>query len=123
MKSAEGDAPAVQATVRTRPWTRLSPAAQAEVIRKYSNGSATSTALADEFKVAKSTILRILRENNVVVRRQPLTGKQVTQATKLYESGLSLSKVANQMAVNQETMRVAILAAGVKLRPPTGGRR
>lgn len=89
-------------------------------MRRYSNGE-TSTALAEDFKVAKSTILRILRENSVVARRQPLTGKQVTLAKRLYESGLSLSQVAEQMFVNQETMRVAIIKAGVKLRSPTRG--
>lgn len=100
----------------------MSPAAQAEIVRKYSEGAATSTALAEEFKVAKSTILRILRENSVVVRRQPLSGKQVTEAKRLYKSGLSLSEVAEQMSINQETMRVAIINAGVELGPPTGGR-
>ncbi len=56
----------------------------------------------------------------MVVRRQPLTGTQVTQVKRLYRSGLSLSEVAEQMSINQETMRIAIIAAGVKLRPPTG---
>jgi hypothetical protein len=63
-----GEAPPVVQTSRTRPWTRLSPDAQVEVVRRYSSGE-TSTALAEDFKVAKSTILRILRENSVVVRR------------------------------------------------------
>ncbi|WP_454116475.1 helix-turn-helix domain-containing protein [Microbacterium aurum] len=117
-----GEAPLVVRTSRTRPWTRLSPDAQSEVVRRYSSGE-TSTALAEDFKVAKSTILRILRENSVVVRRQPLTGKQVSMAKRLYESGLSLSEVADQMFVNQETMRGAIVNAGVELRPPTGGRK
>lgn len=106
-----------------RPWTRLSPGDQAEVVRRYSEDAATSTALAVEFKVAKSTILRILRENNVVVRRQSLTVEQVTGARRLYVSGLSLSEVAAQISVNQETMRVAIINAGVELRSPTGGRK
>lgn len=116
-----GEAPPVTLNGRSRPWTRLSLDAQAEVVRRYTNNE-TSTALALDFNVAKSTILRILRENSVVVRRQPLTGKQVTMAKRLYESGLSLSEVADQMFVNQETMRVAIIHAGVELRPPTGGR-
>ena len=54
--------------------------------------------------------------------RQPLTVKQVTQAKRLYESGLWLSEVAEQMFVNQETMRVAIIKAGVLLRASSGGR-
>ena len=89
------------------------------MVARYGNGE-TSTALAEEYGVAKSTILRILRDARVVVRRQSLTAEQVSAATRLYESGLSLSQVAQRLDVNQETMRVAIIAAGVTLRPPTG---
>ena len=91
------------------------------VVARYRNGE-TSTVLADEFGVAKSTVLRILRDAHVVVRRQPMTPDQVGQAATLYESGLSLSHVARQLEVNQETMRVAILKAGVVLREPTKAR-
>lgn len=55
----------------------------------------------------------------VAVRRQPLTPEQVSEAVRLYESGLSLSEVAERLQVNQETMRMAILKAGVTLRPAT----
>lgn len=54
------------------------------------------------------------------MRRQPLSSEQVSEAARLYASGLSLSQVAERLAVNQETMRVAILDAGIRLRPPTG---
>jgi transposase-like protein len=97
---------------------RLSAEQQATVVARYSSGE-TSTVLADEYGVAKSTILRILRESRVVVRRQSLTAEQVSEAADLYESGLSLSQVAKRLDVNQETMRVAILKAGVILREPT----
>ena len=83
-------------------------------------GGATSTTLAVEYGVAKSTILGILRANSVVVRRQPMTTEQVVDAARLYQSGRSLSQVASALKVNQETMRIAVLKAGVKLRPPTG---
>ncbi|MBT9605899.1 hypothetical protein [Microbacterium sp.] len=79
-----------------------------------------TTALAQAYGVAKSTILGILRTNSVVVRRQPLTPEQVSEAARLYESGLSLSEAAERLSVNQETMRLAIIAAGTNLRPPTG---
>lgn len=102
-----------------RKWTKLSDEARVAVVERYESGE-TSTALAEAYGVAKSTILGILRTNNVVVRRQPLTAEQVSEAAKLYESGLSLSQVAAQLNVNQETMRVAIIAAGVALRPATG---
>lgn len=88
------------------------------MVTRYSSG-VTSTALAEDYGVAKSTILRILREARVVVRRQPLTHDQVGEAARLYESGLSLSQVAKRLDVNQETMRTAILKVGVVLREPT----
>lgn len=102
-----------------RGWNRLNAEQQAAVVTRYSNG-ATSTALAEEYGVAKSTILRILREARVVVRRQPMTPEQVNEAAQLYEAGLSLSQVAKRLDVNQETMRTAILKAGVQIRPATG---
>lgn len=101
-----------------RGWNRLSAEQQAAVVTRYSSG-VTSTALAEDYGVAKSTILRILREARVVVRRQPLTHDQVGEAARLYESGLSLSQVAKRLDVNQETMRTAILTVGVVLREPT----
>lgn len=101
-----------------RKWTKLSDEARAEVVDRYEAGE-TSTALAEAYGVAKSTILGILRANSVVVRRQPLTPEQVREAVRLYESGLSLSQVAERLRVNQETMRMALLSQGSKLRPPT----
>lgn len=100
-----------------RPWTRLSDEAGADVAARYGAGE-TTTALAKAFGVAKSTIISILREYNVVVRRQPLTAEQVGEAARLYESDLSLSQAAAELKVNQEAMRVAIIASGTALRPP-----
>ena len=102
-----------------RGWNRLNAHQRAEVASRYESGDST-TQLANDYGVAKSTIIGILREKSVAVRRQPLTPEQVSEAARLYESGLSLSQVATKVRVNQETMRVAIVAAGVALRPPTG---
>lgn len=85
---------------------------------RYESGAIT-TQLARDYGVAKSTIIGILWDKNVVVRRQPLTPEQVSEAAHFYEDGLSLSQVATQLGVNQETMRVAIIKAGVALREPT----
>lgn len=108
-----------ETTASRRKWTRLSDEARVAVIERYEAGE-TSTALAEAYGVAKSTILGILRANSVVVRRQPLTPEQVSEATRLYNSGLSLSQVAGRLRVNQETMRVALLRSGLALRLPTG---
>ncbi|MDR6200725.1 DNA-directed RNA polymerase specialized sigma24 family protein [Microbacterium sp. SORGH_AS428] len=102
-----------------RRWSRLSSSARAAVVVRYEAGE-TSTSLAAEFGVAKSTILGILRDANVVMRRQPLTSEQVDRARELYESGLSLSQVAAQLTLKQDTIRLALKAASVRLRPATG---
>lgn len=52
-----------------------------------------------------------------------MTPEQVSEAARLYESGRSLSQVAAELGVRQETMRVAIIKAGVELRPPTQATR
>lgn len=108
-----------ETTATRRKWTRLSDEARAAVIERYEAGE-TTTALAQAYGVAKSTILGIVRANSVVLRRQPLTAKQVSEAARLYNSGLSLSQVAERLKVNQETMRVAIMGSGVTIRPATG---
>lgn len=114
-----GDAAAPQLPRVRRSWIRLSDEARHDVVSRYEAGE-TSTALANEYRVAKSTILGILRANNVVVRRQSLEPAVVTEAARLYESGLSLSQVAARLEINQETMRVAIIRTGVTVRPACG---
>lgn len=104
-----------------RGWNRLSDEQRAEVARCYEAGD-TTTQLAKVYGVAKSTIIGILRERIVVVRRQPLTPENVSEAKRLYESGLSLSQTAERLSVNQETMRMAIIRVGVALREPTGAK-
>lgn len=102
-----------------RKWTRLSSEARAEVVQRYESGEPT-TALAKSFKVSKSTILGILTTANVKMRRQPLTSKEVREATRLYEQGFSLSQIVDRMGLKQDTIRLALKVAGVKLRPPNG---
>ncbi len=116
---AKGDLSILPALRTRRSWTSLSDAARREVSARYEAGE-TSTALAAEYAVAKSTILGILRSKSVVVRRQRLEQDVVGEAARLYESGLSLSQVATTLKVNQETMRLAIIASGVELRPASG---
>lgn len=105
-----------------RGWNRLRDDQRVAVASRYEAG-ATTTQLANEYGVAKSTIIGILRSAQVVVRRQSLTPEQVSEAARLYRKGLSLSQVATQLGVNQETMRVAVIRAGVALREPTKAKR
>lgn len=119
---SSGDRPAsTTAPKPRRKWTRLTLEQRQEVVDRYEAGEHTTT-LAKSYGVAKSTIIKVLRDNNVQMRRQAMTPEQTTEAVRLYiDEELSLSQVAERLGVVQETMRLAILEAGVKLRPATGG--
>lgn len=115
--SAGLQAPATSTTSQSAP-SGATAASASFRSRTISNGSCQVRS--SSTSTTKSTILRILREARVVARRQPMTPEQVNEAAKLYEAGLSLSQVAKRLDVNQETMRTAILKAGVQNRPATG---
>jgi hypothetical protein len=67
--------------------------------------------------ISKAGILKLLAEAGVSMRRQPLTPEQVREATELYRSGLSLAKVSAQLALPHESIRRALIDAGVRMRP------
>ncbi len=91
------------------------------MVDRYRAGEHTTT-IAKSFDVAKSTIIKVLRDNDVPMRRQAMTPEQVTEGVQLYvDEELSLSHVAERLGVVQETMRLALLDVGVTLRPKTGG--
>jgi transposase-like protein len=117
-----GDRPASASTPKPRrKWTRLTPEQRQDVVDRYRAGEHTTT-IAKSFDVAKSTIIKVLRDNDVPMRRQAMTPEQVTEGVQLYvDEELSLSHVAERLGVVQETMRLALLDVGVTLRPKTGG--
>lgn len=82
-----------------RKWTRLSREQREEIITRYRAGE-PSTVLTVAFNVAKVTITNMLRDNNVVIRRQPLSADQVVQAVGRYASGESLARIGSALAVS-----------------------
>lgn len=99
---------------------RLTAATRAEIAAQYAAGK-SSLALAKEYNIAKATVLGILRDHRVVVRKQKsLTPKQVARAVKLYEAGQSLERIARPLDVSASTVRNALLAAGHQTRPRVG---
>lgn len=99
---------------------RLSAAKRSEIAEQYASGK-SSLELAKEYGIGKATVLGILRQHNVVVRRrEPLKPEQVTQAAQLYEGGQSLEQIAKPLGISAGTIRNALLAAGFKTRPRIG---
>ncbi len=90
-------------------------------MRRYVAGE-TAKALADEFGIARNSVLNLLREHNIVVRRQPPTVDQRVAFVTEYESGASISEIANRHGVAFGTVQKALSTAMVRMRPRGGSR-
>lgn len=96
---------------------RLTPVQQRQLADEYEGGIAT-TRLMTKYGIGKGTVLRILESQGVTMRRQPLTAEQVSTAIELYVAGQSLQAVAVTLGCDHETVRRALLGAGLALRRP-----
>lgn len=95
---------------------RLDPAVIAEITAKYRDG-ATTPALCAEYSVSKGGLLKLLRDEGVQLRCQPLTAEQIEQASKMYLGGTSLAAIATHLDVSYNGVRQALIRAGVERRP------
>jgi|1185.fasta_scaffold301550_1 transposase len=88
------------------------------VIAAYEQG-ATIDELATRFGVHRTTVMAHL-ERQGAPRRCGTVTKNLNEATRLYEQGWSLARVGDHFGVDGETVRRALRAAGVTLRPRRG---
>jgi transposase-like protein len=86
-----------------------------ELVAKYEAGS-PAQALAEEFEVGISTVLRIVRSRGGTVRGHGVSDKTRDEACRLYEAGLSVQKVADQLELTQSTTLRTLTRAGVAMR-------
>ncbi len=82
----------------------------------------TPPAVAPRYGIGKLTVLRLLKDTNVPMRRQPITPNQTVQAVVLYKAGKSLTAVARELGLAQQSVRLALLRAEVAMRPSGGPR-
>jgi DNA-directed RNA polymerase specialized sigma24 family protein len=85
--------------------------------------SVPTTQLVQEFNLGKGTVLRILRDAGVTMRRQGLPDDQLLEAAALYESGVSLAKIAERYGVSTKNVHTRPRAAGVGMRDSHGRER
>ena len=88
----------------------------AALIERYSAG-ASANALSKEFGVPAASIMRLVRKHGLEVHVRLPSGETVAKAAELYESRLSLQRVADQLLVPKSSIRRALLDAGFTLRP------
>jgi hypothetical protein len=68
------------------------------------------------YGLSKGSVLRLLHEHGVAMRRQPMTESEVDQATILYRAGWSLSMIGSKFSLDGMTVRAALLKRGVAMR-------
>jgi DNA-binding CsgD family transcriptional regulator len=98
---------------------RLRETETKELVSGYLAGS-TTYELADRFGVHRHTVSGILERDGVSRRYQKLSPAQLDLACSLYRGGLSLTKVGGRLGRRAETVRQALMRAGVEIRPRNG---
>jgi hypothetical protein len=94
---------------------RLKPETVAEIVARYEAGE-PSTALASTFAINKNSVIKLLREADVPIRKQGLTNDQIAEAVQLYASGQSLAKIGTHLAVDHGAVWRQLRKRGVKMR-------
>jgi DNA-directed RNA polymerase sigma subunit (sigma70/sigma32) len=93
---------------------RLKPDETNELLADYNVGT-TIDALAEQFRVNRTTVLSIL-DRAGAERRAGVIDRNLDEARRLYESGSSLAQVGQHFDVDPETVRRALKKNGVKMR-------
>ena len=101
---------------------RLGSKTIARLVADYRAGTPT-TQLTVKYGIGKSTVLRLLEDAGVPMRRQPISDEVTIMAVSLYEAGKSLAAIAREVGQAKQSIRLALLKAGVEMRPSGGQRR
>jgi len=86
---------------------RLDAATKAGLVRDYEAGTPT-TQLTKSYGLSKASVLKLLQDAGVSLRRQGLDDEQTAQAIRLYESGLSLARVGEQVGFGPSSVANAL---------------
>lgn len=100
--------------------TRLSASNRADLLAGYADGVPVRE-LATRFGVHRGTVREVARRAGIAARQPELPTRKRAQAARLYEGGLTLAQVAEQLGISDAAVRSAVLACGGTVRP--GGRR
>lgn len=107
---------------RCRAVHRLNAEARQHLVDDYQAGAPT-TELCRAYGLGKGTILTILRDAGVAMRRQGLDEAAVDEASTLYAGGMSLAQLGQHFSVDPTTVWRALRRAGVVLRSANGAGR
>lgn len=94
---------------------RLSPETVVEIVRRYQEGE-SARSLAETHGVAASALVRLLRENNVVVKKRKVTGVEARRMAKEYEAGATMREIEAKHQVSHGAVLRALHREGVTMR-------
>ncbi|WP_156458802.1 hypothetical protein [Microbacterium sp. Leaf179] len=98
---------------------RLDPGTWKEIVAKY-NAGATTPQLCAECNLSKGGLLNHLRDRGVQLRRQPLSGEQAEEASRLYGYGFSIAAIADYLDTSYNDVRQNFERLGIERRPRGG---
>lgn len=101
---------------------RLSPQQIQELVARYNAGEDTP-ALSRAYGISRGGLRKLLIAQGVSFRKQPMTSEDAERAVRLYERGLAIDQVVEQVGYSFSTVRRMLHANGVAVRERGGGKR
>jgi hypothetical protein len=86
------------------------------LVAEYGAGAST-VELQERFGLGKGSVLSILHEAGVKIRRQPMDEQRLEEIKRLYQSGLTIREVAAVLVVPKTTVQDALARLGQAMRP------
>jgi hypothetical protein len=93
-----------------------------DIVHRYDDAGETTAQIAAHYGISKTRVALVLREQDVMIRRQGLTEEQLTEAAELYAAGRSLAWLGARYGVSHTTVAAALRRQGIQLRPRPGWR-
>ncbi len=111
--------PGAEIPTRRQAHRRLRPDEIRELVAGYQAGS-TVYELARQFRIHRTTVSDLLKQEGVLLRLAPLSPAQVGRIINLYGEGLSLVNVGTEIGCSPDTVSKVLKDSGVERRDPHG---
>lgn len=96
--------------------TRLGADGVAVVVSRYEAGESANT-IAKDIGVAPSALVRLLRNQNVVIRKRIVTNDETQQLAREYKAGATMAELEQKHQLSHGAVFRALRRAGVETRP------
>jgi hypothetical protein len=98
---------------------RLKSAEIEELAVAYQAGS-TVYELAERFRIHRATVSHLLGLHGIPTRYRLVQGDKLNSAIDAYQDGQSLATIGRRLGVSLDTVRAALMKAGMEMRPRPG---